>query len=630
MAKRKGKELESAVKRRSKSIESSTNVDLREEACKQIARFFYINAIPLNVAKSDPFQGMWNYIAPGFKPPSYHDLKGKYLKQQVAEIKESMEGHKATWKRTGCSILIDDWTNTNGVTICNFYVNSPEGTVFLKSVNASEICKTVDGILKMMDDIVEEVGEENVVQVVTRNDSNYKAAGKMLVGKRKRLFWMPCVIDSINLMLEDFVMKLRIHGDTVANGRRITSYIYSRSALIGLLHHFTKGKDLVKPGVTKFATCYLTLKCLYENKGALVNMFSSKQWKCSFFAGTTCGKLAKSVVMDDKFWKNILVCLKGANPLIKVLQMVSSNSNTKPAIGFIYDEMKQAKEKIQQAFKCVKKRYMPLWAIIDGRWDRNILGPLHATAYYLNPQFHYSTNFKEDFDVKLGLYGSLCKMVAKQDWSKVEPMLEDFKHAKNYFGHDLAKRAIKTKNPADWWDSYGFEYSELQHFAIRVLSLTTYCFGCEDNRKAFDRVHLKKRNRLKQKTLNDVMLVMSNSKLAERHQAGKAIEYSMDDLSSDDEWITEIDGSSFDDEESELDELCFYFPNEDDKLKGQVGVDANCDGAYIDDLHIPDDDEADVNFEDGASNATDDVMDGDESYMEDESCHDFDVNEFLL
>lgn len=80
-----------------------------------------------------------------------------------------------------------------------------------------------------------------------------------MVEKRKRLFWMPCVVDNITLMLEDFVKKLQIHRDTVANGRRITSYIYSMSSLVALLHHFTKGKDLIKLGVTKFATCYLTL-----------------------------------------------------------------------------------------------------------------------------------------------------------------------------------------------------------------------------------------------------------------------------------------------------------------------------------------------------------------------------------
>lgn len=86
--------------------------------------------------------------------------------------------------------------------------------------------------------------------------------------------------------------------------------------------------------------------------------------------------------------------------------------------------------------------YMPLWDNIDERWDRKILRPLHAAAYYLNPQFHYNPNFKEDFEVKHGLHESIYKMVTKQDWPKVDPILEDFKHARNYFGKELAKVAI--------------------------------------------------------------------------------------------------------------------------------------------------------------------------------------------
>jgi hypothetical protein len=39
----------------------------------------------------------------------------------------------------------------------------------------------------------------------------------------------------------------------------------------------------------------------------------------------------------------------------------------------------------------------------------------------------------------------------------------------------------KKKTPAQWWDSYGDEYPELQRFAIRVLSLTCTSSGCERN-----------------------------------------------------------------------------------------------------------------------------------------------------
>ena len=155
-------------------------------------------------------------------------------------------------------------------------------------------------------------------------------------------------------MLEDFGKKLDFHKDTIYKGRKITTYIYFRTSLISLLQHHTKGKDLVRPGMTRFATSYLTLGCLHEKKGALIRMFTSDEWKSSKFAKTKDGKMIENVVLDRMFWRDIVICLRGAYPLLHVLRMVDSDE--KPAMGYIYEEMDRAKEKIQSAFQGVQKR----------------------------------------------------------------------------------------------------------------------------------------------------------------------------------------------------------------------------------------------------------------------------------
>jgi hypothetical protein len=58
--------------------------------------------------------------------------------------------------------------------------------------------------------------------------------------------------------------------------------------------------------------------------------------------------------MDKEFWKDVIICLKGAGPLIKVLRLVDSDEV--PAMGLIYEAMDQAKEKIQTNFNSVQKR----------------------------------------------------------------------------------------------------------------------------------------------------------------------------------------------------------------------------------------------------------------------------------
>ena len=67
--------------------------------------------------------------------------------------------------------------------ICNFLVSSAKGTIFLYSLDSSDISKKADKVLKRLDDVVNFVGEENVVQVVTDNVANYKATGELLMQK---------------------------------------------------------------------------------------------------------------------------------------------------------------------------------------------------------------------------------------------------------------------------------------------------------------------------------------------------------------------------------------------------------------------------------------------------------------
>ncbi|PNY17483.1 HAT family dimerization domain containing protein [Trifolium pratense] len=403
----------------------------------------------------------------------------------MKETTKVIEEHKLVWKKTGCTIMSDGWTDKRRRTILNFSVNSPKGTVFLKSIDASYITKTADKIFEMIDEVVEQVGEENVVQIVTDNAANYKVAGAMLMYKRKKLYWTPCAAHCIDLMLE----------------------------------------DLVRPAVTRFATSYLTLRCLAENKSALIRMFTSNEWTISKFAKTADGKLIEEVIMDKEFWKDVIICLKGAGPLIKVLRLVDSDEE--PTMGLIYETMDQTKEKIQVNFNSVQKSstsvlshfyfittYKPLWDIIDVRWDRQMHRPLHAAGYYLNPKLHYGADFKADYEVKRGF--------------------------------PIAMAALETNTAAQWWESYGDEHPELQKFAICVLSLTCSSSGCERNWSAFEMVHRKRRNRLKQKTMNDVVFVMTNSRLSKNNKTRKVVdcELEFDDIDSDNEWIVEDGGDN--------------------------------------------------------------------------------------
>ena len=83
---------------------------------------------------------------------------------------------------------------------------------FLSLVDTFNISKTIDKVFEMLDAIMESIGEENMMQVITHNAANYKAARQLLMGKTIGLFWKPCVALCIDLILEDFEKKkLEVH-----------------------------------------------------------------------------------------------------------------------------------------------------------------------------------------------------------------------------------------------------------------------------------------------------------------------------------------------------------------------------------------------------------------------------------
>lgn len=158
--------------------------------------------------------------------------------------------------------------------------------------------------------------------------------------KRGGLFWTPCAAHCIDLMLEDFEKHIPSHRETIADAEKITTYLYSYMArlLIPLVKELTKGRDWIKTGATRFATLYLILACLNV---------SSDQWKSSKFATTREGKLVEAIIFCSRcFWSHVDVtsCLRAAAPLIKLLRMVDADNP--PSIGFLYDGMNRAKERI--------------------------------------------------------------------------------------------------------------------------------------------------------------------------------------------------------------------------------------------------------------------------------------------
>ncbi|GER48557.1 hAT transposon superfamily [Striga asiatica] len=242
-----------ADKGKQTTINEAWKKEFRVKVCMAIFEWMYDVAIPFDALTYPSFQNMLNHIGQygfGLQGPSMYEARVPFLSKAVQR------------------------------TLINFLLNSPRGTVFLESVDASSYVKTGRKMFELIDKFVERIGESNVIQVVTDNASAMVLVGKLLQDKRPHLFWTPCAAHCVDLILED-IGKLPYIKDTLKKAMSVNAYIYVRLGVVNMLRHFTGEKELVRAGVTRFTTAFLTLERMQILKEKLRDMFRSRQWEDS-------------------------------------------------------------------------------------------------------------------------------------------------------------------------------------------------------------------------------------------------------------------------------------------------------------------------------------------------------------
>ena len=82
----------------------------------------------------------------------------------------------------GAKLCVMNGPTPKKLSIINFMVYS-KGAIFLKFVDASDKIKDNKYIYGLLKDVIKEVGEANVVQIVTNNGSAFVKAGELLMKK---------------------------------------------------------------------------------------------------------------------------------------------------------------------------------------------------------------------------------------------------------------------------------------------------------------------------------------------------------------------------------------------------------------------------------------------------------------
>ncbi|XP_050209053.1 uncharacterized protein LOC126659729 [Mercurialis annua] len=243
------------------------------------------------------------------------------------------------------------------------YSTSESGPMFLKAVNCKGEYKDKFFIANLLKEQIKNVGEQNVVQVITDNAPVCRAAGVLIESKFPTIYWTPCVVQTLNLEFKAIcgAKNTEYNEETYQECKWITEVANDAFSI----RNFIIGHSMSNAIYNE----YETLKMLA-------------------IAPT---RFASVVIM----LKRMLAIKRDLSLIVIIYEMLRFADTDKPCLHLIYDKWDSMIEKVKAIIYQHEKKqdnekstfYDTIHEILVYRWNKSN-NPLHCLAHSLNPWYY--------------------------------------------------------------------------------------------------------------------------------------------------------------------------------------------------------------------------------------------------
>jgi hypothetical protein len=228
---------------------------------KAWARFFYEANIPFVVSKNKAFKEAMKKTAEFrggiYVPPSYHDLRWKFLVQAKEELRAHLQVKTVeSIRKFGTTLAVDGWSSITNHPLFNAMLVSPATEQFLGAVDTTGYPKTAEYQASIMEKYLEEVGPQNIVQICTDNTSSMKAAADIITDKYPHIYFQGCIVHAMNLLLEDWGRATWMK-EVVKKLRTIIKFIKRQHMPLAIFRKHEEKLSLLMSGKTRFGSNFL-------------------------------------------------------------------------------------------------------------------------------------------------------------------------------------------------------------------------------------------------------------------------------------------------------------------------------------------------------------------------------------
>ncbi|KVI04672.1 protein of unknown function DUF659 [Cynara cardunculus var. scolymus] len=289
-----------------------SHVSDQENAERSIALFFFENKLDFSIARSSSYQLMIDSVAKcgnGFKGPSFEALKTNWLEMIKSEVSLQSKEIEKEWTTTGCTIIVETWTDNKSRALINFLISSPSSTFFHKSVDASSYFKNTKFLADLFDSVIQDFGPENIVQIILDNTLNCTSIVNHILQTYGTIFVSPCALQCLNAILKEF-SKIDWVNRCILQAQVISKFIYNHSSLLDMMKKFTVSEEIIKTGITKYVSHFLSLQSILKQRSRLKHMFNSPEFTNNpAYANKPQSMTCIGILDDNEFWRAVEECV---------------------------------------------------------------------------------------------------------------------------------------------------------------------------------------------------------------------------------------------------------------------------------------------------------------------------------
>ncbi|GJR08978.1 putative zinc transporter protein [Tanacetum coccineum] len=444
-----GQEFQNTTKKRKSNLSplaSAFDNDTRAQLDQEIARMFYTGGLSFNLARNPYYMRAFTFAANhnlgGYVPASYNKLRTTLVQQEKANVERLLQPIKDTWKEREVSIVTDGWSDPQRRPLINFMATS------IKVIN--------------------EIGDQNVVEIITDNAANCKGAGELIEGLYPQIYWTPCVVHTLNLALKNIC---------AARNTENNSEVY------GGCHWITE---------------------IHEEVIQIIFFIMNHTMRLSMYNKFTPLKLLS--VADTRF-ASIIVMLKRFKLIKRALESLVMS-----------DEWASYREDDQDKARSVRDK------ILIASWTKSST-PLHCLAHSLNPMY-YSDAWLENLERVAPHKDAKISQERMKCFQRLYPNIDDYDKILNEYASFSLKTGpfsdigplsrMGTMEAKTWWANFGAQTPLLQSLAFKVLDQPTSSSCSERNWSTYSFVNSLRRNKLTPKRAEDLVFVHNNLRLLSR------------------------------------------------------------------------------------------------------------------